>query len=218
MNKIRSKSGVRKGMKRYARRKYRSTLSGRYVLSNDVTRAQVEYYDTLAIANGANTLLFTNPSTTYLGIVTALQNSTSFQDLYPIYARYKICGMSVRCSTAQDTSFITTKIAQGSPSCSAAFYPNLNGTGIGQNPSFNDHKLILEPGLTTVQSKYWKFPDNYFEGNGFGFGVWSQTNGYTNQTGQISVCVNPSISNATADVFLFNIRITLYIMLSDKNR
>lgn len=126
--------------------------------------------------------------------------------------------MSIRCSAAMDTNTVATKIAQGSPSCSVAFYPNLNGSAIGKNPSYNDHKLILEPGVTTVQSKYWKFPDGYFEGNSFGFGIWSQTNGYTSQTGQVSICVNPTISNTSAVVFLFNIRITLYVMLSDKNR
>jgi len=221
MMKIRNKSGIRKGMKRYARRKARgvtSTLSGRYLLSNDVTRAQIELYDLLVIPSGTSGLVFASNTANYKDIEDILANSTSFQDLFPIYARYKITGLSMRCSVAQDNSYITSKIGSGFPTCSAAFYPNLTNVGIGTNPSFNDHKLILESGVTNVQSKYWKFPDNYFEASGTGFGVWSQCNGYTNQVGQISVAANKIGFGATADCYLFNVRLTLYVMFSDKNR
>ena len=78
--------------------------------------------------------------------------------------------------------------------------------------------MIIEPGVSAVQSKYWKFPDNYFEGSGYGFGVWSQTNGFNSQIGQVSVTTNKNPSIAGANVYLFNIRMTLYIMFSDKNR
>lgn len=218
MNKIRSKSGVRKGMKRYARRKSRYTLTGKYYLSNDVTRAQVEYYDQIAIGIGASEVQFATTGNKQLAIVAILSASTSFQDLFPIYARYKITGLSMRCSIGQSVDVICAGIASGPPSCSAAFYPNLTGTNIGANPSYNDHKMIMEPGVSAVQSKYWRFPDQYFEGAGFGFGVWSQTNGYTNQIGQLSITANKTPSTASASVFLFNVRVTLYLMFSDKNR
>ena len=134
MNKLRSKSGVRKGMKRYARRKARAigtSLSGRYLLSNDVTRAQIELYDQLVIANGSNVLVFANTTASYQTFSNYLTNSVSFQDLFPIYARYKITGLSVRCSTSQSLDLISTNIGSGPPSCSLAFYPNITGTGLG---------------------------------------------------------------------------------------
>lgn len=221
MMKLRNKSGVRKGMKRYARRKARgvtSSISGRYLLSNDVTRAQVEFYDQIALATGGNSCIFATTSASYYNITAILANSTSFQDLYPIYARYKITGFSVRCSIAHSLDVICTNIATGAPSCSAAFYPNLTSTSLGNTPCFNDHKMMVEPGVTSVQSKFWKFPDNYFDASGTGFGVWSQCNGYTNQVGQVSFTCNKTPAPAVAATYLFNVRLTLYVLLSDKNR
>ena len=221
MNKLRSKSGVRKGMKRFARRKargYNSSLSGRYLLSNDISRAQIEFYDQIAIATGGNTARFATSSAAYYNIAAILGNSVSFQELFPIYARFKITGLSVRCSIAQSLDVICTNIATGAPSCSLAFYPNLTGTTLGSEPSFNDHKMMIEPGLTSVQTKYWKFPDNYFEGPSYGFGVWSQCNGYASQIGQLSVTCNKTPAPATTSTYLFNTRLTLYVTFSDKNK
>ena len=213
----RNKSGIRRGMKRYVARRNRNILKGKFTLSNDVTRAKIEYYDQLALANGANKLLFGSTNANYMNIAYILQISQSWQDLYGIYSRYKITGISVYCSACSGESELDGAYTIGVPTSSVAFYPNLTTQDIGTNPAFNDHKMTLDPKLTTPQSKYWKFPDQYFEGSGFGFGVWSQTNGYTNQIGQISV-TNNLLSNVSIQTYMYNIRIILYVLISDKNR
>lgn len=215
--KYRNKSGVRRGMKRYAARRNRNMLKGRYYLSNDVTRAKIEVYDQLYVGSGTSSMIFIIPNQPYRNIEHILTTSQSFQDLYLIYARYKITGLQIVASCCSSPDTIDGSFTTGAPTASLAFYPNLTSQNAGTNPAYNDHKMLLDAHVTTPQMKYWKFPEQYFEGSGYGFGIWSQTNGYTNQIGQISPTLN-ILSNATANTFFFNVRMTLYILFSDKNR
>lgn len=215
--KYRNKSGVRRGMKRYAARRNRNVLKGRYYLSNDITRAKIEIYDQLYVFNNTGTVQFVSNGFPYYLIASMLTNSTSFQDLYGLYARYKITGLQIVASCCSSPDTIDGSFNTGAPTVSVAFYPNATAQNLGSNPAYNDHKMLIDAHVTTPQTKYWKFPDQYFEGSGYGFGVWSQTNGYASQIGQISPCLNVN-SPATSTVYMFNVRMTLYVLLSDKNR
>ncbi len=213
----RNKSGVRRGMRRYAARKNRSTLRGKYYLSNDIMRAKIEVYDQLYIPNGTSAVQFAVTGNTYRAVYDLLAASTSWTDQVGLYARYKITGLQVVASCCSSPDTIDGSFATGAPTISLAFYPNATGQNLGTNPSFNDHKMLLDAHVTTPQTKYWKFPDQYFEGPGYGFGVWSQCSGYLNQIGQLSPCLN-LVSNTTANTYFFNVRMTLYVLFSDKNR
>lgn len=213
----RNKSVVRRGMKRYAARKNRSSLRGRFYLSNDVMRAKVEVYDQIFVLTSTSSTLFAGAGQQYMNIATILNNSPSFTDQYSLYARYKITGLQIVASCCSSPETIDSAFLTGAPSISIAFYPNLTSQNIGGNPSYNDHKMLADAHVTTPQSKYWKFPEQYFEGSGYGFGIWSQCNGYTNQIGQVSSCLNIS-ATAASTVYMFNIRFTAYVLFSDKNK
>lgn len=213
----RNKSGIKRGMKRYVARKNRNMLRGKYTLSNDITRAKIEVYDQIYVFNGTSTAQFVSVGQPYYNISVIFGNSTSFQDQYGLYARYKITGIQFVASCCSSPDNIDGSFNTGAPTMSVAFYPNATSQNLGTNPAFNDHKMLLDAHVTTPQTKYWRFPEQYFEGSGYGFGVWSQCNGYLNQIGQISPCLN-QISNATATVYMFNVRITVYVLFSDKNR
>lgn len=215
--KVRNKSGVRRGMRRYAARRNRSVLKGRYYLSNDIMRAKVEYYDQLYVANTSSTLVYVSTNNAYKTIYEILNSSTSFTDQYLLYARYKLTGLQIVASCCSSSETIDTAFAFGAPTASLAFYPNLTAQNAGSNPSYNDHKMLIDPHVTIPQVKYWKFPDQYFQGSGFGFGIWSQCSGYTNQIGQLSPTLNIA-SPASGNVSLFNVRVTVYVLFSDKNR
>lgn len=213
----RNKSGVRRGMKRYAARKNRSSLRGRYYLSNDIMRAKVEVYDQVYVANASYQTIFAGANQQYMNIATMLSNSISFTDQYQLWARYKITGLQITASCCSSADTIDAAFSTGAPTVSFAFYPNLTSQNIGGNPSYNDHKMLADPHVTTPQVKYWKFPEQYFEGAGFGFGIWSQCNGFTGQIGQVSACFNIN-TPATANIYMFNVRFVLYVLFSDKNK
>ena len=63
--------------------------------------------------------------------------------------------MVASCCSSPDT--IDGSFATGAPTISLAFYPNATGQNLGTNPSFNDHKMLLDAHVTTPQTKYWKF-------------------------------------------------------------
>jgi len=204
-------------MKRYVFRKRR--LGGsKYSLTNDVTHVKCEDYGVLFQTGTSTTTKWGDSGFNYYSLAAILANAPSFTNNVPVYARYKITGLSVRLASSADTGYLNTRFTaiNGFPCQCVAFYPNLTGVDAGNGPLFNDRRLIADNSSLKPAFKYWKFPDNFFISSGRGLGVWSQTTGYESQTGQLSVYPTSPVA-ISADTGLFNYCITVYVTFSDKN-
>lgn len=211
------KNSVKKGMKRYVARKKRVS---RYSLTGDVTYVKCEDYGQLYVDNANPYIKWSDSGEPWYNVATMLANSLSFTQQVPIYGRYKITGLSVRCAPANASSVISSKFTSsfGFPCYAVAFYPNSTSTDLGTVTLFNDRKLILDPCSTSPVSRYWKTPDGFYTQGGVGFGIWSQSLNYTAQVG--SLLIRPSLSTNVLPLgptSLFNYVVTVYVTFSDKN-
>jgi len=212
------RSGIKKGLKRFALRRSTNRISRRFTLNNDATRIQVEVYSHLYTVNGVSSLLHYLSSQNYCNIATMMANSTSWSANYGQYSRYKIYGLGVRCNYSMDRTAIAAAYTGGRvPNLAFAFYPSVTSTDLGDNPEYNDHKLYVECNTDRPQTKYYAFRDNFYDGGAYGFGTWGGCAGYASQIGQVSVTVCPNV-NATAVIYPAVVKYTLYIILSDKNQ
>lgn len=218
MNSTKTKKNyVRKGMKRYVARRARYVPMGRYKLTNDITRCQVESYDQIQFNAGATAPIFTTASN-YINLYNIIVNSPTWTDQQPIWGRFKITGISVRISPSAGLTAIDTAFSVGAPTLSVAFYPQLLSSSLGTSPSYNDHKIFCDPASTIPQTRYYKFPDGFFEGSGgVGLGIWNSTNALSSLFGQFSVSTNQP-GTAGSLIQMFNVKFTVYMLFSDKNR
>lgn len=213
MYKSKNRLTVKKGMKRFVARRSRVVRNN---IDPDSTMVKVEAYDQITINSGAASAMFLQSGGTYANILTLLQSSISFMDNIGLWGRYKIVGMNVRASAGSSIATLDSAFTNCAPTLSLAFYPQLITTALGSNPAYNDQKLLLDPSLTVPQTKYWKFHDNYFDNGSSGFGVWTNTQGGV-QTGQLSCTLNIPVV-ALSTTALFNVRTTLYVIFSTRNR
>lgn len=207
---------IRAKKKQFRKKSRKYNYRIRYPLTSDVTNIKVESYDQIFVANGTNTAQLHNTGTNYLTIASILSNANSFQSMSTLWGRYKITGISIRCSAGQALQSIDLAFPQGAPTASVAFFPNVTAQDLGDAPKSNDQKLFLEPALSIPQAKYYRFPDNYYQLSGYGFGIWSNTSFASNQVGQISVSLT-SASTSSGNAYLFNIRTIVYVKLANKN-
>lgn len=207
------KNTVRKGMKRYANRKKRVS---RFSLTGDVTYSKVEEFGQLFAVAGTDSLYFSDTGAPYLPIYAIFQNSPSFTTQNGLYSRYKITGINVVLSPARGTNNGTLYPSiSGVPTVAVGFFPNYNGTNLGTQPVFNDRRLMGYPLNTVSSSKTWRFPNKFYEGGAYGFGIWSQCQGYTSQVGQLAASITSS-SQPTSSCALLNYMVTVYVQFSDK--
>lgn len=197
--------------KRYRKRTYRIQ---RNVMKLDSISIQCENYILIATSNGSADLTNNISLNSYLSIVDNLGASPSFLQQRALYNRYKITGLSVRCNYCISVDTCTTNVGFA-PNVCAAFYPSSTATNLGSDPIYNDSKLYLESGNTVPVSKYWRFPDDYFDGGATGFGVWSSTNSYASQIGQLSFAMAPP-RIASGTIAFLNVKVTSYIVFSGK--
>ena len=211
------RNGIKKGMKRFALRRSGNRISRKFTLTNDVNRIQVEVYQYIASVNSSTTIQHSLSSADYCSIATIMAYSTSWADNYSLYSRYKIYGLGIRVNYSLDRATIAASYGGKVPNLAVCFYPNFSSTSVGDSPDYNDHKLYVESNNDKPQSKYYRFPDNFYDGGASGFGVWSSTNSYASQIGQLSISNAPN-TTATAVISFAIVKYTLYILLSDKNR
>jgi len=151
----------------------------------------------------------------YNNIGAELSSSYTWGQISADYLRYKITGLSVRVSTisgVSDMGFGVTNypIAVG-------FYPNFFSTNISSNEVLaKDDSLRVEPQVAKLQTKYWNFPDKYFEASGTGFGIWTPVSNVGSQVGQISVGNSTPITSFTSTKALYAVRGCIYIKLSTR--
>lgn len=205
-----TKNFVRKGMKRFALRKTRR-------IGSDGVRVKCEDHGALTQNNSTDFTIFADSTQPYYNIVTMLQNSVSFQNQFNLYQRYKITGISIRLGPTTDPGLLSARFPQGyTPPQIFAFYPNFTGQNLGNSVLGNDNSLTFDPAGGIPASKFWKFPDNYYDAGGYGFGIWSRSAGYLNQVGQFAV--SPGSSNVITSVTaICSYRVTVYVVFSNKN-
>lgn len=212
-------NGVRKYQKNksYQRRTYTNRYNTRYyrsIKNNDTTSVKCELNSGLSIVNTAQHTTFDTGAASYLTISTILNNSVSFQDMTGRYARYKITGIALRFdSVVLERPSTLPQL----PIISCAFYPQTSGSHLADSPMSNDKRAIFNPVVSTSQTKYWRFPENYFSSSNGGYGTWNNMTSYASLPGQISI-YNPNLTaNATADTRFANLCVTVYTIFSNKN-
>lgn len=201
----------RKPLKRYTRRAVRKQSISRSLA--DSTPCKVESYYLLRFNPGNPSLVETATGDNFITIAKAL-GSYSFLQMHTDWQRYKITGIALRASDVQTTENPT--FSNGAPVTAIAFYPNQSGTNLGNIPIFNDNKMYVEPNVGIPQNKYWRFPNNYFPGNGVGFGTWNNCTNYLNQEGQISFA-NTTTTSPSLSITIISLRITIYVIFNTKN-
>lgn len=194
--------------RRYARAPMYRALSG-----VDTTSVKVEYY--LSVFTDPSGGIFFNGGNTFLNIATILAGSTSFTSMVADYARYKFNGLQMRFDTSMP---VPNSDLLALPQPVFAFYPQSTSNNAGTAPRFNDNKFAASPAITTPQTKYLPFPNNYFQSAEGGYGTWNNSNDYTSISGQISVTVAAAIAPTTNSHVLGVLRITFYMSASTKNQ
>lgn len=208
------KNSVRKGMKRYALRKKK--VPG-FTFTTDVTRVKCECYGSFVSVNASNIVTWVDSSQSYLSLATCLADSASFTTQVSLYQRYKIYGLSLTLAPTQSPTNLNVLYPSSLPQLCTVLYPNYTTTDLGQSIIYNDRKLLCDTINPKPVYKYWGFPDGFFDGGGFGLGIWSRTASYTAQPGQLSVS-SVGNGNATSSASFARYLVTIYVMLSDKNQ
>lgn len=216
MNVIRNRTNYKKksnyGPKKVYRRRY--TRIPRQLKGDDMTAVKCEAYSAIQVANGTIDLQFQSTNNRYDNINNILNNSNTFQDMLTRYSRYRINGISLRFDSCLLSN--STTIDQ-LPVIYIAFYPQLVSTNSGDGPLYNDKKAAFNPAVAVPQTKYLRFPENYFTAANGGYGTWNDITTWANITGQLSIYA-PAVSyTATALTILGMLRVTLYVQFASKN-
>jgi hypothetical protein len=200
------------GKKFVTKRTY--TRVNRGIRGDDTTSIKCEAYDGVQLINGFFDVNFQTSANSYWDINAMLTASTSFQDMISRYGRYKISGIGLRYDsnvTNQSSTFQTLPIP------AIAFYPNATSSALGTAPLYNDKRVQFSSTTSSPQSKYWKFPDNYFTSSSGGYGTWNNINTYSTLVGQLSVANPPIPTSVGVATRIGTLRVTLYILFSGKN-
>lgn len=213
MNVIR-KSNYKKryGAKKIIKRRY--TRIARQPRFDDIVSLKCECYGAVQIPNGSIASQFQDTTQNYYNIPTLLNTSGSFTDMITRYSRYRINGMSIRFDSCI-LSNVTTLTQL--PLINIAFYPQAASSNLGDGPLYNDKKGVFNPACLVPQTKYWRFPENFFTASSGGYGTWNDIAAWATLTGQLSV-YNPALTyNATATTVVGMLRVTFYIQFASKN-
>lgn len=193
----------------YAKRSLRRTTITDQELS---TRCEYSiYFNT----NTGGTEVFTTAGVRYVSIGAEFSNSHTWINLAPQFLKYKITGLSVRVTPIHDDTAVFNYAV--SVPINLAFYPGYSATTVSSvEVMANDKALRVEPNLTTPQTKYWRFPDKYFESSGTGFGLWTSTASIGSQVGQLSVGNNTPTTTWAITKVLYSARISLYVVFGQR--
>ena len=218
-NKI-SANAFKNGMRRYIRRKNRNMVTMkkyRTTISSDILPIKCEECQTVVIANNQIICSYSTGNT-FRNAAASIANSNSWASYSPLYSRYKITGLALRVSRIGND---VTTIGSGVSVIPVqfTFYPQYVSTSVANADIVsNDQSFRVDSNVTTIQTRYYKFPDNYFESTGTGFGIWNDISAISTQIGQLSVG-NFSIGyTAVGDKVMYQIRIVYYVQLGYKRQ
>lgn len=191
----------------YSRRQYKK----RTIASMATTKVRCEFAVYIRSVSGGGTILNAS-NTNYNSLATEIPGTFSWSALYADYVRYKIYGLGVRVSPVADT----TEITDGASNVPIyiAFYPTYQNVTVNVAEILaNDDALRVEPQLTTPQTKYWSFPDNYYQNNtGNGLGTWTSTSIVASQPGQLSIACHQPFESFSNFKSLYMMRVCVYIL------
>lgn len=199
-------------IKRYYKRRNRLAIS-RTLKNSDTTSVKVEYYTNVHVDTAGN-LTLGGVSIDYVNMVNVLNTSSSFTDLISRYGRYKINGIQLKFDSCLPVPNSNLPLL---PQPNFAFYPAIIGTSLGAAPLYNDNKFATSCTVTTPQTKYIAFPNNYFTASAGGYGTWNNMNSYTSITGEICVSGATSIGAPSSAQIIGALRVTVYVTVSSKN-
>lgn len=186
-------------------------------LTQDSVTIKCEYQEGIMIPNGGITYTFTSLQT-FVNLYTVLANSVSWTNLSPEYGKFKVTGVSLTASRCFSEGEIDTNLAGEVSATYVAFYPQATSTSLGSAPFANDNNMMIAPYNSIPVSKYWKFPANFFESGGMGLGMWCNVQTASALTGQFSVYGTQLSTTATAATYVHDLRFTVYVQLSLRNR
>lgn len=179
----------------------------------NLERIKCESFITVRAINGGQ--YFVNQNSNVIWNTTEIQNTFTWIQLHSDFFKYKITGIAIRASPVHDDSDLADS-ACNFP-MNVAFYPQYASYGVpAVEVMNNDNAFRVEPNISTPQTKYWHFPDGYFESSATGYGVWTATTSISSQIGELAIGNNPPFNNFGIDKSCYNLRVTYYITLGYK--
>lgn len=202
--------------RRYRRRRINRTYRQRRSMlkqPSDSVYLVCESYDQIALPASTTELRFLSNGLTYKNIETILANSLSFTKYSPLYAKMKITGISMSTSPCHGATTYP-----GSPDYVIGFYPQHKSVGTLANSVISmDSTHYVQPGLTVPQTKYLRFNNQAYEGtDGTGYGTSFSPSVISSLSGQLVVGCVTNLAAQGVPTCWSNLRIKLYIVLSDK--
>lgn len=221
-----SNNVFKKAFSKFKKRRYNSNYSNTNSFiskqtNNSFLNMKVEYYDTILFPNGNSVPRFQNSLTNnYLNFALILTNNNGFTSECVSWQRYKIYAASLEFVPCMDLGYARTAFSLAAPGIASCVYVDRTSNDRGTDPRDNDNVLVSYVAIQLPQRKFWKFKDNFLISGGVGVGTWNRTVGHPNQEGQFSVCnLEDGNSNTSGSAHnTFNVKATLYVTLSTKNR
>lgn len=222
MQRNKSNGVFKRAFRRFKARRYYSSFKSKSTLTKQTDNkslfAKIENYDTILMTNGTSKPVFQAVSQNYLTFKEILTNNNGFQAEYPSWARYKIIGCSIEFVPCMDLAFARANFSLAGPGIACSVYTDRTNSDRGDEPKDNDNVLISYIAVQYPQRKSWKFNDGFIDSSGSGVGTWNKSYSHANQEGQFSVCNLEAGNQITGTHNLFNVKSTLYIMYSTKNK
>jgi len=201
------------GKKRFAPKRRHTRISRPVRNGENTVSIKCECFNAVELLNGQNRPSFVLNSLQYWNLQAALASSDSFINAAGLYMRYKITGISLRFDSI--LTWPTTSVPS-LPICYVAFFPGKTSQSLGNTVLFNDKAATFSCAATSPQTKYWRFPNNYFTASTGGIGTWNDVNSYASITGQLSLDSVAVQANASARTTVAEIRMIVYVQFSSR--
>lgn len=200
---------------RYRRRAVRRRRLPRPMMANTGNTVICEYYDKIALTANSASLVFFSSGNAYINIDELLPLSVSYSTYSPLYNRMKITGISLTTSPCGGANQYP-----GMPDIVIGFIPQYHSTATAavlDSVISNDSSMYASPGVINVQTKYWRFPNNYFTANnGTGYGVMFTPVQISSLPGELVVRTTQSLTAITSATCWLNLRVRVYVTFYDK--
>lgn len=180
-----------------------------------------EYYDNIKAEAGAIGYGFgSNPGLgiRYKSIKEIILNSHTYLKFAPLYGKVRINSIKIMVAPVNNLLSVSTNVFS-LPLAAFAFYPNFIATNVDSSATpAHDTSLIFNPAVNSFQTKTWKFPKQFYEGdNGTGYGVSFDPGNLNSLSGQISLTNIQSFQgNPGLSYIVFNLICQVGITLSDQ--
>lgn len=200
-----------KSTKLYAKRK----LLAKPYLSSQHTKLRCEFLVYIR-ATASTGVVLNASSNNFNNLATEIPGTHSWSNLYNAYLRYKLYGLSIRVTPVADREDVSDG-ASNIP-ISVVFYPTYQNVSVSAGEILaNDDGFRVEPFMTIPQTRYWNFPDGYYENStGNGLGTWTSTSIVSSQPGQLSFACHQPFQNFLNYKSLYMMRVMVYILLDGR--